>query len=512
LFREVVLVGSRVRARPFYIPAWYNARPDVKAVTPSNTFVRGEGMTVVLEDGTSVEDWTAQACANSLGLGRTDMSRVLAEQALRLPWLSPGLFADIRVALTEDLQTVLPHGISVPFYGVGGSDSIEAAIRAARKVTGRKNVLAFTDGYHGDTMTVESVSGGGVMDYGDPRPWAVHATSPYGWFQEFGDWDRAYERCLEGIERSLKKRGPRTFACALVEPVMGGGGVVPLSADLSKGLRELCDRYGIKLVADEVITGFGRTGEWFGSTTVGLEPDAMVLAKGFTGGYAPLGAAVFERSWGEELREKSFVHGLTFGGHPLSCAAARETIRILKAERLVERAKTIGAYLRKRLEEIGQEQPSIVRDVRGAGLLLALELRGGRQTIQVRNAERLVERAKTIGAYLRKRLEGTGREHTSFTQDVRGAGRLALELVDPQRRRQYKTHPAWPRVAAVWQGLQDEGVRLWTSSDGSSLLFCPPFIVAETQVDRLADRLNFHLHRVAQLDTVSSGIATPGEV
>src|SRR5207247_2827996 len=130
-----------------------------------------------------------------------------------------------------------------------------------------------------------------------------------------------YRRCLTLLV-------PRTFACVTVEPAMGVAGAVPLSRDLSKGIRELCDRYDIKLVADEVITGFGRTGEWFGSPSRGLRPDAIVLAKGMTGGYAPLGAVLFERSWGDALRKTGVPHGLTFGVPPLGCADAREVIRI----------------------------------------------------------------------------------------------------------------------------------------------------------------------------------------
>jgi len=448
-------VDSREEARPFYVPAWYYALPEEKAVTPDNTFVGGEGMIVVLENGTRFEDWEGQSLVSNIGLGRADMARALAEQALRLSWLAPSLFADVRVALTKDLQSVLPQGISVPFYGIGGADSIEAAVRAARKVTRRKNVLAFTGGFHGDTITTESVSGWGVPEYGDPRPWTVHVPSPYDWFQDLRDWDRAYERCLEGIEKALKKRGPRTFASILVEPVTGMGGAVPLSEGLSKALRELCDRHGIKLIADEVVTGFGRTGEWFGSTRVGLKPDAMVLAKGITGGYAPLSAAVFERSWGEELRENGFPHGPTFGGHPLGCAAARETIRILKAERLVQQAKTVGAYMKKRLVELGREHPAVVREVRGAGLLLARQL---------------------------------------------GVAR---------RGRTYGSHPASPRVWTISEGLRSDGMRIWASADGSSVMFCPPFIVTEAQVDRLVDRLDFHLQGIAHKDAMPIGTYSP---
>jgi len=501
-------------AHPFYIPAWYPHRtlPDRRTVSPHNTFVRGEGMTVVLEDGTSFEDWEGQSLVNNIGLGREEIARALAEQVRRLSWLSPALFADVRLALTKDLQSVLPHGISVPFYGVGGSDSIEAAIRAARKVTRRKNILVFNGGYHGETITTESVCGWAASDYGDPRPWVVRVPSPYDWFQNLGGWDRAYERCFEGIEKAVKKRGSRTFAGALVEPVMGTGGIVPLSAGLSKALRELCDRYGIKLIADEVITGFGRTGEWFGSTTVGLKPDAMVLAKGLTGGNAPLGAVVFEQSWGEELREKGFTHGLTFGGHPLACAAARETIRILKSERLVERAKTIGVYMKQRLVVLEQEHRAVVRDVRGMGLMLALELLPARQPTQITSAERRVKRAKTIGVYMKQRLVEFRQEPRAVLRDVGGAGSLLTRGLRADRlSKKYGSHPAASRVRAIWEKLLSDGMRVWTSGDGGSLMFCPPFIVTEAQVDRLVDCLNVHLERIARSDAVPGSTARSGE-
>jgi len=508
-------MGSWEEAHPFYIPAWYPHRtlPERRTVSPHNTFVRGEGMTVVLEDGTSFEDWEGQSLVNNIGLGREDIARVLAEQVRRLSWLSPALFADVRLALTKDLQSVLPHGISVPFYGVGGSDSIEAAIRAARKVSRRKNILVFNGGYHGETITTESVCGWAASDYGDPRPWVVHVPSPYDWFQNLGDWDRAYERCLEGIEKAVKKRGSRTFAGALVEPVMGTGGIVPLSAGLSTALRELCDRYGIKLIADEVITGFGRTGEWFGSTTVGLKPDAMVLAKGLTGGNAPLGAVVFEQSWGEELREKGFPHGLTFGGHPLACAAARETIRILKSERLVERAKTIGAYMKPRLMELEKEHRAVVRDVRGMGLMLAVELRLPHQSPQIPSAKRRVRRARTISASITQRLEEFRREPRAALRGVGGArSLLTRKLRAGLTGKQYGSHPAASRVRGIWERLLQDGMRVWTSGDGGSLMFCPPFIVTEAQVDRLVDRLDFHLREIAREDARPSGTHSPSAV
>jgi adenosylmethionine-8-amino-7-oxononanoate aminotransferase len=299
-------------------------------------------------------------------------------------------------------------------------------------VTGRKRVLSFTKAYHGDTLAIENVNGLLRTPYGDRRPWAVHAPAPFDLWESAGrDWPRACDRALDGVERGLRRRGPRTFAALIVEPVMAGPGAIALSPRLARGLRALCDRHGIKLVADEVVTGFGRTGHWFGSETVGLVPDAVVLAKGLTGGYAPLGAVVFERSWGEELRRSGLNHGLTFAGHPIGCAAARAAIRILKRERLVERAAAIGRRLRAGLETLRAAHPGMVADVRGCGLLLGLQLESRRPA------------------------------------------------------RSWRGTDATRRVAGLCAAARAARLRLLPTSDGTGLLFAPPFTVTTRQIDRL---------------------------
>lgn len=388
-------------------------------------------MTITFGDGTTFEDWTGQVFANNVGLGRPEIAKAMMAQSVRLGWVSPGEFADVRLAMAEELRTILPRGLTVPIPGVGGSDSIEAAVRAARKVTRRQKVLTFTQAYHGDTMAVENLSGYGTMAYGDPRPWAVHTLSPYILWQALDSWGEAYEACLHRIEKTLRRHGPRTFAAMIVEPVMCSYGAIPVSRDLARGINELCERHGIKLIADEVVTGFGRTGSWFGAQTVGLKPDAIVVAKGITSGYAPLGAAILETSWARALQKTGFQHGLTWAGHPIACAAAQATIRILKEERLVERAREMGAYVRVRLERVKEDHPDLVEDVRGRGLLLGVE------------------------------LQGKGRKRAG-------------------------THRAWPRVKAVRDSLLKEGIKVTPNSDGSTIILTPPFIVTEEQADRLA--------------------------
>ncbi len=389
-------------------------------------------MSVTLADGSVVEDWGGQFYVNNIGTGRAEMARALAAQTRIMSWVAPSDFAAVRLALTDDLLSVLPGHLTTPHYSVSGSDALEAAIRAARKVTRRTRVLSLTQSYHGDTMTIENVCGGTLMPYGDRRPWAVHALSPVDLWETAGrDWSRAGGLCLEGVDRALRRHGPKSFAALIVEPVMAGAGAIALSRDLSRGLRALCDRHGIKLIADEVVTGFGRTGRWFGSPTVGLTPDAMVLAKGITGGYAPLGAVVFERSWGSELRRSGLNHGLTFAGHPLGCAAARATIRILKREKLVERCASMGQRLRAGLETLRDRYPGLIADIRGHGLLIGLQF----------------DRIRTA---------------------VRGRGASPAHL-----------------VGRLGSAARAAGIHLLPTSDGSGFLFAPPFTVTPRQIDRL---------------------------
>ncbi len=418
--------------RPFYLNLWYTGEAAARRATAANTVVGSHGMSLTFGNGATVEDWFGQYFVNNIGAGRVDVARALADQARRLSWVSPSSFAEVRLELTRDLLSVLPRRLTTPQFGVGGSDAIENAMRAARRVTGRTRVLTFSPCYHGDTITIENLCGLPLTPYGDRRPWAVKTSSPYELWEAAGrDWARANDLALERAERTMARHGAKTFAAVVVEPVMWMSGAVPLSPALSRGLRALCDRHGIKLIADEVVTGFGRTGRWFGSQTVGLVPDAIVCAKGMTGGYAPLGAVVFERSWGEWLRRKGFNHGLTFGGHPLGCAAARATIRILKAERLVERAAAMGRRLRDGLEALRAAHPDRVADVRGSGLLLALQ-------------------------------------------------------IEPGRARRSRPHvTAAERVTALSAAARQAGLLLTTTGDGSGLLFAPAFIVTPRQIDRL---------------------------
>lgn len=416
----------RASRTPFYLNLWYAGDPAMRRARPSNTVVRARGQSLLHADGTTLTDWCGQYYVNTIGPGRAEVARAMAAQARRLSWVSPSVFADVRLDLTRDLLSILPPRLAIPQYNTGGSDSMESALRAARIVTGRTRVLTLSQSYHGDTMTIENICGSPPTPYADRRPWAIVTPSAYDLWEGAGrDWERASDLALRHAARTLVRRGPRTFAALVVEPVMWTTGAVALTRRLARGLRALCDRYGIKLVADEVVTGFGRTGRWFGCQAVGLRPDALVCAKGISGGYAPLGAVVFERGWGERLRRDGLNHGLTFGGHPIGCAAARATIAILKRERLVRRAATMGRLIKSRLLALQAAHPGAIADVRGTGLLLGVQMEPRRGD----PAGRIVAAARAAGHLLLATADGNGFLLVPpFTVTTRAIDRLTAVL------------------------------------------------------------------------------------
>lgn len=421
--------------KAFYLPTWYGGDPDLQYPTDENTYVAGEGMVVVTAKGQKLLDFGGQAFVNNIGFGRTEVGETMARQARLQNFIAPSRYAGIKLEYAMALAGVLPYPVEVPIFSVGGSDAVEAAIRAARQITHRSRVVTLSHSYHGDTMVLEAVSGTGSEAVQREYAWALHAPSPYHFWQSMEDWSECGERALVALEETLAKADPGTVAALLVEPVMGVAGAVVHPRNYLRGLRKLCDAHGILLVLDEVITGFGRTGMWFGAETLDVRPDMMVLAKGITGGYAPLGATVLRRDHGEELRANGFPYGLTFAGHPVSCAAALKVLEILRREGLVDHSRRKGQYARTLLAELMGEDPGI-RDVRGEGLFVGVELR-----------------------------------------PARGAPLVGSES------------SAWPRVQAALDALRQRGYILGCSNDGSTLLLCPPFTVEEAQLEELVEAL-----------------------
>jgi taurine--2-oxoglutarate transaminase len=295
----------------------------------------------------------------------------------------PGMATDIRGKLGKKISEITPGNLTKSFFTLGGAEAIENAIKLARIYTGRHKVIAQYRAYHGATNGAISVGG-------DPRKFAVdsnampnivHVENPYAYRCPWSSSsiEECGERAFANLERIVKLENPDSVAAILLEGESGSSGCIKYPPMYLKKVRELCDRYGILFIDDETMSGFGRTGKMFGIDHHGVTPDIMVMAKGLTSGYLPLGAAVVTNEIAEYFNENPMVIGLTYSAHPTLCAAALENIKIIEEENLVERAAEMGTYIEAEVEKLKAKHPSI-GDFRNTGLLGCIELVKNRKT------------------------------------------------------------------------------------------------------------------------------------
>jgi adenosylmethionine-8-amino-7-oxononanoate aminotransferase len=320
------------------------------------------------------------------GYGREEIARAMYEQAIRLSYTSPyGTASEVIVELARKLAELTPGDLDAAFFCNSGSEAVEAAMKLARQYheargEGRRyKVVSLRRSYHGATMGALSATGWspgfGVfrrsVDPVVPGAGFASAMPPYCHRCELGlSHPGCGLICARTIEQAILGSDPELVSCVIVEPIMSTAGcIVPPPGYLAE-VRAICDRYGILLISDEVVCGFGRTGRWFGVDHFDVVPDIMVVAKGMTSGYAPMAAAIARRDIAEAIPVFFDVH--TYGGHPVSAAAALENIRIIEREGLVEHAASVGAYLLDLLRNLRRH--AVVSDIRGRGLLLAVEL------------------------------------------------------------------------------------------------------------------------------------------
>lgn len=351
---------------------------------------RGRGALLYDADGKEYLDaLSGGVFAVLAGYGREEIARAMYEQALRLAYTSPyGTVSEVTVELARTLARLTPGDLSASFFCSSGSEAVEASFKLAHQyhqATGnprRYKVVSLRRAYHGATTGALSATGwspgfGILRSAADPAvPVAgfANAMPPYCHRCELGlTFPDCALACATTIEQAVLGSDPELVSCVIVEPVMGTAGcIVPPQGYLAQ-VREICDRYGILLIADEVVCGFGRTGRWFGVDHAEVVPDILVVAKGLTSGYAPMAAAVVRRGIAEALPVFLNVH--TYGGHPVSAAAALTNLAIIEREGLVENAATVGAHLVGLLE--GLRAHPMVADVRGVGLFAAVELMSG---------------------------------------------------------------------------------------------------------------------------------------
>ncbi|MFC6904850.1 aspartate aminotransferase family protein [Halalkalicoccus tibetensis] len=328
----------------------------------------GEGVRFTDASGNEYIDFSGQLMCTNLGHSAEAVSEAMAEQAEEGAYFAPGFATEARAQLGEKLAEVTPGDLTKTFFSTSGTEAVEAAIKIARMYTGKDKILSRYRSYHGATY-------GSISATGDPRrlvaepgvPGMVKAPDPY----DYGSTLDPMES-LEYIDEMLMLEGD-TVAAVLVEPIIGSNGVIVPPEEYLPRLKEIAHDHGALLICDEVMAGFGRTGEWFGSDVFGVQPDVMAMSKGLSGAYAPLGATTVTPEIAEHFEENMFCHGHTYAGHPVSCAAGLAALRTYEEEGLIERSSEVGEYLGDRLAELEEDHPS-VGDTRGVGLFRGIEL------------------------------------------------------------------------------------------------------------------------------------------
>jgi taurine--2-oxoglutarate transaminase len=326
-------------------------------------------------------DFNSMTMCVNIGHGEERVIEAIVRQARELPYAGPGMATRPRAQLGKLLAEICPPGLTKYLYTLGGADANENAIKLARAFTGRFKILARYRSYHGATY-------GAIAATGDPRrlmwepyvmPGVVHFLDPYRYRSTFhrtnsdlaeNEFAQDY---LNHLEEIIQFEGPETIAGILLESVTGTNGILIPPEGYLQGVRKICDRHGILLICDEVMSGFGRTGKWFAVNHWNVSPDIMTMAKGLTSGYAPLGCVAMRSEIAATFNEKVFEGGLTYNGHPISLAAAVATIEVMKEDHLVDRAAQTGQVLADMLAELKDRHPSI-GEVRSIGLFGVIEL------------------------------------------------------------------------------------------------------------------------------------------
>ncbi|MFD4035306.1 aspartate aminotransferase family protein [Streptomyces sp. NPDC058637] len=334
-------------------------------------------------DGNRYLDFTSGLVFTNIGYQHPTVVAAIQEQAGKLATFAPAFAIEARSEAARLIAGRTPGDLDKIFFTNGGAEAVENAVRLARLHTGRTKVLSAYRSYHGATSTAINLTG-------DPRRWAsdngsagvVRFWAPFLYRSPFYALTEAEEcaRALQHLEDTLAFEGPSTVAAVILETVPGTAGIMTPPPGYLAGVREICDRYGIVFVLDEVMAGFGRTGKWFAADHHDVVPDLLTFAKGVNSGYVPLGGVAISAEIAATFETRPYPGGLTYSGHPLACAAAVATINVMEDEKIVESAAHLGEHiLGPGLRELAERHPS-VGEVRGLGAFWALELVRNRET------------------------------------------------------------------------------------------------------------------------------------
>ncbi len=343
--------------------------------------VDAEGCFFIDGDGKRYLDFSSQLMCVNLGHKNAAVIHAIEEQARRLPYVAPGYATDVRVELSKLLLEVLPKGLEKFFFTTSGTEANEAAFKIARLFTGKSKIVSRYRSYHGSTT-------GSIAATGDMRRWPVEPAAK-GPGVIFGPEVNCYKcpikhhypecdvACADYLEHMIENESD--VAAVLVEPIVGTNGVLVPPPEYFPRLRRICDRHQVLLIADEVMTGWGRTGKWFAMEHWDVQPDILVTAKGITSAYVPLGLCATTQRIADFFEDHLFAHGHTYEAHPMTLAPAIATVKEMRRLNLVERSRDMGEYLGQQLSQLKDKHPSI-GDVRGLGLFWAVELVKNRAT------------------------------------------------------------------------------------------------------------------------------------
>jgi taurine--2-oxoglutarate transaminase len=338
-------------------------------------FDHAEGSCFWDTNGKRYLDFSSQLMNLNTGHQHPKVVKAIQEQAANLCFCDPSFAYEARSQLVKALSEITPGDLNHFFFTLGGAEANENAIKIARLYTGKFKMLARYRSYHGATL-------GAITLSGDPRrppvepgiPGVVHVLDPYCYRCSFNlTYPDCGIQCAKHIEEVILYENPETIAAIMLEGVTGSNGIFVPPPEYLPMVRQICDRYGILLISDEIMSGFGRTGQWFAIENWEVIPDIITMAKGLTSGYLPLGAVALSKKISDYFQDKMLWTGLTYNAHPLCCGAAVTTLKVYHEEGLIERARTLGAQLMGELKVL-KEKHACIGDVRGIGLFTIIEL------------------------------------------------------------------------------------------------------------------------------------------